>query len=176
MKGAGGQGLKRPDGLPVPSIQLLAPAPDEARMAAATYVVQQGQVLGMPIRVQPVAADAISYAVLSSRDFDVAIVGWKVSPYPGYLCDWFGASGPFHYDPTALTSQCGQLAATSDLAAARGLVHEIQRTLADEVPLVPLYADVVAEPLRGVAYPFTAILDGVAGAYGAPALAAPSDP
>jgi hypothetical protein len=55
-------------------------------------------------------------------------------------------------------------------------VHEIQRTLADEVPLVPLYADVVSEPLRGVAYPFTGLLEGLAGVYGAPALASPSVP
>jgi ABC-type transport system substrate-binding protein len=173
---AGGQGLKRPDGSPVPSMQLLAPGTDEARMAAATYVVQQAQLLGAPIRAQPVAGDAVDYAVLSSHEFDMAIVGWKISPYPGYLCDWFGASGPFHYDPTALTSQCGQLTSTSDLAAARGLMHEIQRTLAAEVPLVPLYADVVTEPLRGVAYPFTTVLDGLAGVYGAPALASPSGP
>jgi ABC-type transport system substrate-binding protein len=171
-----GQGLKRPDGSPVPSMQLLAPAPDEARMAAATYVVQQAQLLGLPIRVQPVTPDAIDYAVLSSRDFDAAIVGWKVSPYPGYLCDWFGAGGPFHYDPTVLTSQCGRVAVTADIAAAQGLVHELQRTLADEVPLVPLYADVVREPVRGVTYPFTAVLDGLAGIYGAPALASPAGP
>jgi ABC-type transport system substrate-binding protein len=173
---AGGQGLKRPDGSPVPSMQLLAPGTDEARMAAATYVVQQAQLLGAPIRVNPVTADAIDYAVLSSGAFDMAIIGWKVSSYPGYLCDWFGASGPFHYDPTALTSQCGQLAVTSDLAAARGLMREIQRTLVDEVPLVPLYADVVREPLRGVIYPFTAVLGGLADVYGAPALASPAGP
>ena len=171
-----GQGLKQPDGSPAPSIHLLAPAPDEARMAAATYAVQQWQLIGVPVRVQPVTADAIDYAVLSSRDFDMAVVGWRVSAYPGYLCDWFGASGPFHYDPTVLTSHCGQLAVTSDLAAARTLMHEIQRTLADELPLVPLYADVIREPLRGVTYPFTALLDGLTGAYGAPALASPAGP
>jgi ABC-type transport system substrate-binding protein len=64
---------------------------------------------------------------------------------------------------------------TSDLAAAQALVHEIQRTLADEVPLVPLYAGQVHERLRGVTYPFT-FLDGLAGVYGAPALASPGGP
>jgi len=176
IAGGAGQGLKRPDGSPASPLHLLAPAPDEQRMASATYVVQQGQLLGLPIRAQPVAADAVDYAVLSSREFDMAIVGWRVSPYPGYLCDWFEAGGPFHYDPTALTSHCGQLDVTSDLDAARGLLIEIQRTLADELPLVPLYADVVREPVNGISYPFTAVLDGLAGVYGAPALASPSGP
>src|SRR3990170_1341489 len=130
--------------------------------------------LGMPLRMQAVTADAIDYAVLSSGEYDMAVLGWRLSPYPGYLCDWFGAGGTFQYAATSVTSLCGELAATSDLDKAGGLVRGIQRTLAEEVPMLPLFSTVTHEDVRGLSYPFTSVLDGLAGVYGAPELAAPA--
>ena len=171
-----GQGLKRPNGSELPTIRLLAPASDEARNAAAAYVERRGLILGIPLRMQAVTADAINYAVLSSGEYDLAVLGWRLSPYPGYLCDWFGAGGTFHYDPTPVTSLCGELAAASDLERAGELMRGIQRTLAEEVPMLPLFSTVTHESIRGLSYPFTSVLDGLAGVYGAPELAAPAAP
>jgi len=171
-----GQGLRGPDGAAVPEMQLLAPASDELRMAAAAYVEQRGLILGIPLNVKPVPADVVDYAVLSSGDYDMAVVGWRASPYPGYLCDWFSAGGDFHYEPTSVTSLCGELAATSDLDKAFGLAREIQRILANEVPMVPLYSPVTTDSFRNVSYPFAEVLDGLAGVYGAPELAIPETP
>jgi peptide/nickel transport system substrate-binding protein len=171
-----GTELKSPDGQALPRLQLLAPDSDPARAQAARYVEQQGLHLGLPVSAQVVAPDVVDYAVLSSLDFNMAILGWKVSRDPGYLCDWFEAGAPFHYESASLTSQCGELAVTSDLERARSLVGGIQRTLADELPMLPLFSTAANDSYRGITYPFTSVLDGLTGVYGAPQLAAPAAP
>ena len=171
-----GAGLNGPDGTEVPRMQLLAPVSDESRTAAAAYVEQRGLMLGIPLSMQSVAADALDYAVLSSYDYDMAVVGWRLSPYPGYLCDWFNAEGVFNYHPTSVISLCGELAVTSDLDRARGLVLDLQGALGEDVPMVPLFSTVTHDSFRGIAYPFAAVLDGLTGAYGAPELAFPAEP
>jgi peptide/nickel transport system substrate-binding protein len=171
-----GQGLTGPDGTAVPPFELLVSESDEVRKAAAAYIEQQGLRLGIPLRMKPVPADVIDYAVLSSREFDMAVAGWRVSPYPGYLCNWFGASGTFPYEPRTVTALCGELAATSDLEQARALVQQIQTALAVDVPMVPLYTTVAHDRFRNVSYPFAGVLDGLGSVYGAPELAIPAVP
>jgi ABC-type transport system substrate-binding protein len=175
-RGAAGRGLTRPDGVQLAPVHALAPADDESRTTAAAYVAEKSAMLGLPTSVQAVTQDTIDYAVLSSGDFEMAVMGWRLSPYPTYLCGWFGPAGPFHYDPTSLTSLCGELAATSDLESARPLLHEVQQVLAADVPMLPLYSTLIHEDLNDVTYPFSTLLDGLAGAYGAPEWAIPTAP
>jgi len=175
-EGAAGRGLRRPDGSLVPTVRLLAPADDETRVLAATYAEQKIVGLGVPMGVETVTEDLINFAVLSSGDFEMAVMGWKVSAFPGYLCDWFGPEAPFSYDTTPMTSLCGELAATSDLEKAREQLHAMQRVLADEVPMLPLYSTPIREDMHGVTYPFASVLDGLAGVYGAPEFAIPAVP
>jgi ABC-type transport system substrate-binding protein len=145
-------------------------------MAAATYVQGQARMLGIQMTVQGTTADVINYAIFSSRDFDAAVLGWNVGRYPGYLCEWFGATKPFQYQPSRVTSLCSELEATSDLEAAQAKMHEIESALAQDVPIIPLYSGVIREPYRNVAYPFPSVLGGLRGVYGAPALALPGSP
>ena len=175
-EGAAGEGLTSPDGQALRVMQLLAPASDDLRSAAAQYVVQQAQLLGIPMTEKSVTPDVIDYVVFSSGEFDAAVLGWKVSAYPGYLCDWFGAAEPFEYEPSQVTSLCGELQAASDLDAAQAKVHEIQAALVRDVPMIPLFSGVVREPYRNVTYPFSSILGGLQGVYGAPGLATPALP
>ena len=133
-------------------------------------------VLGIQLTADGTTPDVINYAVFSSGEFDAAVVGWNVGRYPGYLCDWFGAGRPFQYQPGRVTSLCGELQATSDLDAAQAKMREIQSALAQDVPMIPLYAGLIREPYRNVAYPFASVLDGLRGVYGAPELALPGSP
>ncbi len=110
---ATGEGLISPDGKAVGAIHLMTPASDELATAAATYVQVQARVLGISLTVQSTALDVIDYAVFSSRDFDAAVVGWRVSRYPGYLCDWFGPGGTFPYAASQVAAPCDELGATS---------------------------------------------------------------
>jgi peptide/nickel transport system substrate-binding protein len=171
-----GEGLTSPDGQALPPMHLMTPAEDELRSTAAHYAAQQAQLLGIPLTDQVVTADVIDYAVFSSGQFDAAVLGWKVSHYPGYLCDWFGAGGPFEYAHSQVTSLCGELRATSDLGTAQAKIHDIQVALVRDAPMIPLFSGVVRDMYRNVTYPFRTVLGGLAGVYGAPALAVPALP
>lgn len=167
------QGLALPNGDAFPAVNLIASSSDALRVAAASYVQQQARVLGIPLSVQLVTSDEINYLVLSSHRYDMAILGWRVSAYPDYLCDWFGEGNPFHYSGSRLQSACEALNSTSDLDAARQQVYEVQSVLAQEIPFIPLYSSVNHDAYRNVMYPFRQMLDGLSGVYGAPALAVP---
>ncbi|HEY5983951.1 MAG TPA: ABC transporter substrate-binding protein [Anaerolineales bacterium] len=171
-----GELLRAPDGTEVPRLGLLVDASDDLRSSAAGYIEERARFLGLPVQVNPVSNDAVNYAVFSTAGFDLAILGWKVPAYPGYLCDWFGPSAPFQYHPSLALDLCGQLAATSDLDAAASLLHQLQQALAGDVPMIPLYTGVIHESLRGISYPFQSIPGGLAGVFGAPELAFPAAP
>ncbi len=171
-----GKGLKTSAGAPFPDLQLLAPSDDLLRAAAAAYVQDRARWLGMPLTARLVSSDTISYAVFSSDQYDLAILGWHLSAYPGYLCDWTGGSPPLYWtgaDAPPVSSQCAALTGTSDLQAARGLLFDIQSAYAQDLPLIPLYSLITGDGYRNVSYPFDRILDGLNGSYGAPSLAVP---
>jgi len=169
-----GQGLKLPNGESFTSIVLLAPKSDSPRTLAATYIQQRVSVLGIPLTVQLVSQDEINYAVFSSGRYDMALLGWRVSEYPGYLCDWFGDGNPFHYDGSRLKSACEALNSTSDLESARKQVYQIQSVLTKDLPFIPLYSGVTYDVYRNIIYPFDSMLGGLSGNYGASSLAIPA--
>jgi ABC-type transport system substrate-binding protein len=175
-KQSNGSGLTSPDGHVLPAMRLMMDAADALRAGAATYVEHQARGLGLQLATEGATPDVINYAVFSSGDFDAAVVGWTVGRYPGYLCDWFGVEKPFQYEPSTTTSLCGELQATSDLDTAQAKMRQIQSVLAQDVPMIPLYAGLIREPYRNVAYPFSSVLDGLRGVYGAPELALPASP
>lgn len=171
-----GVGLTAASGRALPATQLMTPSSDDLRIAAAAYVQHQARLLGIPVTTATVTADTIDFAVFSSHRYDMALLGWNVSPFPGYLCDWFGVGKPLQYDSVRMTTDCGDLDATSDLDRARQQIAEMQSILAADVPIIPLYTSVLHEPYRNIAYPFSQVLDGLRGVYGAPGLAFPASP
>lgn len=104
----------------------------------------------------------------------MALLGWRLSAYPGYVCEWFQAPSPFEYGSDRLTSACEAFNATADLETARRAAYEIQSILMEDLPLIPLYQVLRYEAYRNVAYPFDKVLDGLSGSYGAPSLAVPA--
>jgi peptide/nickel transport system substrate-binding protein len=176
VNGQPGNGLEGPNGSAVPVLRLLAPDSDEQRVAAAAYIEERAAALGIHFRVQAVASDALDYMVLSSGDFDAAVMGWRVGAYPGYICDWFDEGGVFNYSPSLLPALCAELQVASELEDARARVDAMQTALMHEMPIVPLYTVAVTDELQGVGYPFQSVMDGLAGVYGAPELAFPVVP
>ena len=172
----GGQGLATPDGNAIEGLQLLSIASDAEDETASFYVVRQAESIGIPLAVKATTRDVLDYSVFRSGQYDAAMLGWTVSRYPGYLCNWFGAGGPFQYEPERVVSLCGELNATNDLGGAQGKLVEIQNALAQDVPMIPLYADVVQDAFLHVTYPFENLLGGLTGNFGAPGLAMPSAP
>ena len=86
-----GQGLTLPSGKPFPLITLIVPKPeyDLVRTNDGEYEIKQMQSLGIPITLEMVDPETLHYDVFSSDDYDIAILSWTISEYPGYLCQWF---------------------------------------------------------------------------------------
>ena len=112
--------------------------------------------------------------VFSSHQYDMALLGWNVSEYPGYLCNWFKDGNPFGYQSDRLQSACEALNSTSDLTTAQKDVYEIQSILAQDLPFIPLYSGITYDAYRNIKYPFDSVLGGLSGVYGAPSLAIPA--
>jgi peptide/nickel transport system substrate-binding protein len=171
-----GKNLVDPSGKQPPSIVLLALSKeyDSMQFNEVGYFGKMINVLGMSLTVQYVSPEELRYDVFSSHQYDIAILGWHMSEYPGYLCDWFRDGNPFGYHSDRLQSACEALNSTSDLAAAQKDVYEIQSILAQNLPFIPLYSGVTYDAYRNVKYPFDHVLDGLSGIYGAPSLAIPA--
>jgi ABC-type transport system substrate-binding protein len=178
-----GVGLKRPGEFEIPTLTLLAPAEDKLRGVAAQYIAQQAKILGLSIDVKMRNFDDLLYAVYGSRDYDMALLGWRLSTYPSYLCEWFQPweQNPFVYsgdglalsEGEGLKSVCEAWSQSSELEMAKLHAFEAQTILMHDLPLIPLYSGVRFDAYRNIHYPFTEVIDGLGGLYGALELAIP---
>jgi len=184
------EGFKLPNGQAFPKINLFVPQfdnddpeHDPTRSntmygnAAGQISLSSIQIFGVSsstLNVQGVSLEDLHYDVFSSHQYDMALLGYNVSEYPGYLCDWFKDGNPFGYHSDRLRSACEALNSTSDLSTAQKDVYEIQSILAQDLPFIPLYSDVIYDAYRNIKYPFGSVLGGLSGIYGAPSLAIPA--
>jgi ABC-type transport system substrate-binding protein len=172
-----GKGLVLLNGQSVPPATLVITAADldQMQIVQADYIKDKANLLGIPMAVQYLPGfEELRYAVFSSHQYDMAIIGWRVSEYPGYLCDWFGDGNPFGYHSDRLQSACEALNLTTDLDEARKQVFEIQSVLTEDLPFIPLYSGLTYDAYRNISYPFPSVLGGLSGVYGAPSLAIPA--
>jgi ABC-type transport system substrate-binding protein len=171
-----GAGLLLPGGSPFPPVTLLAPPAeyDAGRASAAAHIEQQVRQLGISLVAQLTDPQSLRYAVYSSGQYDMAILGWRLSEYPGYLCDWFRAPSPFAYQDDKLQRACEAMNSTADLGTARSTAYEIEAILMEDLPFIPLYLEPRFDAYHGVAYPFESNLGGLSSLYGAPDLAIPN--
>lgn len=174
--GGNGNGLKGPRGTVLPAFTLLTLDQDLMRERAAQYILQQAEILGLSIDLQMVSSDELLFAVYSSGNFDLALLGWRLSAYPAYLCEWFTLPGrnPFAYNGSSHRSACEAWSQVTDLDTAKAHALAVQSALMDELPLIPLYTGIRVDAYRNIRYPFPRIVDGLGGLYGAPGLAIPA--
>jgi len=170
-----GAGLKLPDGKPFPPVTLLTTSVDYDRWreTAGIYIEMQAQYMGIPLSRQETDLETIRYSVYSSGNYDIAILGWQLSEYPSYLCEWFQSSGTFAYNGDKFGSVCDAFNSTTDLETAHQVSQEIQSILMEDLPFIPLYLGMRFENYQNVTYPFDTVLNGLSGLYGAPSLAIP---
>ena len=173
---APGEGLTRPDGSAFPSLTLLAPSAetDAQRLAAADLVAASFARLGINVTIKPLGAEELRYSVFSTGEYDMALLGWQLSDYPAYLCDWFESPSAFALPDAAVADACRTLRSTADLETAKQAVYHLQSILAGDLPFIPLYQEMHYEAWRGIAYPFQFVPDGLSGLYGAPGMAVPA--
>lgn len=170
-----GQNLALPNGEAFPKVTLLAPSKEEdpLRYAAAKYIAEQSQSLGIHLAVRESTLDEVVYAVYSSGKYDMAMMGWRLADYPAYLCEWFGGQAPLLYTGDRLKVVCETLEAETNLEAARQVVAQIESALLSELPFLPLFTVAQADVYRNLSYPSPVILNGWSGLHGAPSYAVP---
>ena len=169
-----GQGLTSVSGQAFPYVTLLSISEDSRQAADGMDIENAANIIGIPLTVKLVSPEELRYDVFSSHQYDMALLGWQLSDYPGYLCDWFKDGNPFGYQSDRLQSACEALNSTSDLSAAQKDVYEIQSILAQDLPFIPLYSGITYDAYRNIKYPFDSVLGGFSGVYGAPSLAIPA--
>jgi len=173
-----GRNLLMSNGENFPKVTLTAPAKenDALRYAAAKYIAQQAQYLGIPFAVQEMSISDVVYTVYSSQKYDMALMGWRLSEYPAYLCEMFGGQNLPLYNSRRLKTACDALGAESNLVGARQVSFQIEAALMSELPFIPLFTEMQADVYRGLSYPPPGvnILNGWNGLYGAPSYAVPS--
>ncbi len=135
-------------------------APTEHAYVAKMILLYFAQ-FGIPVEVQYASAEDVRYAVFSTGDYDLALLGWRLSDYPGYLCDWFQSPGTFAMQDPVLARACDSLRSTADLATAQQAAREAQAALMQSLPFIPLFQGVIYEGYRNLAYPFDSVPDGL---------------
>ncbi len=171
-----GKDLLYKNGEAFPMITLSAPTStaDPLRYAAAKYIAAQAQYLGIQFAVREMSADDIVYEVYSSQKYDAALIGWKLSEYPAYICEWFGGGNPMLINGDRFSAACAALRGETNIEAAKNSLRQIQSELMVELPFIPLFTTMRMEAYQNISYPAVDIWNGWSSLYGAPLYAMPS--
>ncbi len=161
-----GEGLRMPNGDPMPRMDILAPSPgyDPLRSTFAIWIERWLNEVGIPVRADLTGFNLIVDKVFTNQNFDMWILGWGLSLYPDYLEAFFhsrhsnleghNAGG---YNNPEFDRLADELLAETDVEAARQKVFEMQAFLADDLPYVPLFDTPLVEAYRSdrIEYPYT---------------------
>lgn len=168
-------------GYPAESIrpfEILVSHDDPVRVAVAQAVAERLSDLDLDVAVVPLSPDELAERVLppvrldQASSWDMAILGWRpAGPDPGeMLVHLFhsaedsilgGGLNVTGFDSAEFDGLADRYRATSDLERAGVILDRMELVLAEEVPQLPLYRDLVIEAARaGLA--FTPAVGGVA--------------
>ena len=176
-----GQGLRMPNGEPVPAMEVLAPSPgyDPLRSTFAIWIERWLSEVGIPLRANLTGFNVIVEKVFTQQDFDMWILGWGLSAFPDYLESFFhsrhsaleGYNAGGYNNPDFDRLADGLLAET-DVEAARRQVLEMQAFLAEDLPYVVLFDTPIVETYRSerIDFPYTETWGGLQSVSGMPTL------
>ena len=176
-----GQGLKMPNGEPVPAMEVLSPSAgyDPLRSTFAIWIERWLNEVGIPLRANLTGFNVIVEKVFNQQDFDMWILGWGLSPFPDYLESFFHSKhsqlegqNPGGYNNPEFDRLAERLLAETDLEAARQQVFEMQAFLAEDLPYVVLFDTPIVETYRSarVEFPYTETWGGLQSVAGMPSL------
>jgi len=166
-----------PNGEPMPAMDIVARSPgyDPLRSTFAIWIERWLNEVGIPVRADLTGFNLIVDKVFTRQDFDMWILGWKLTTYPDYLESFFhsrhsGLEGhnPGGYNNPEFDRLADQLLAETDLETARQQVFEMQVFLAEDLPYVVLFDTPLVEAYRSdrIDYPYTHSLGGLQNAAG----------
>lgn len=172
-----GEGLRMPNGEPVPSMSLLAPSAgyDPLRSTFAIWIERWMNEVGIPVRADLTGFNLIVEKVFNQQDFDMWILGWGLTLFPDYLEAFFhsrysGLEGrnAGGYNNPEFDRLADDLLAETEVEAAQQQVFQMQQFLAEELPYVVLFTTPIVETFRSdrIEFPYTDILGGLQEAAG----------
>ena len=167
-----GEGLKLPNGDPMPEITLLAPSPgyDPLRSTFAIWVERWLNEVGIPLRADLTGFNLIVEKVFTQQEFDMWMLGWGLSLFPDYLENFFHSKhsnldghNPGGYNNPEFDRLADELVAETDVGRAQQQVFKMQEFLAEELPYVTLFTTPTVETYRSekLVFPYTENLGGL---------------
>ncbi len=176
-----GEGLRMPNGEPVPDMEVMAPSPgyDPLRSTFAIWIERWLSEVGIPLRANLTGFNVIVDKVFNQQDFDMWILGWGLSSFPDYLEAFFHSRhsdleghNPGGYNNPEFDRLADELLAETDLEAARQQVFEMQAFLAEDLPYVVLFDTPIVETYRSerIEFPYTESWGGLQSSAGLPGL------
>lgn len=173
-----GEGFSLPDGTAMEKAVILGPGPsyDPQRATFNTWISEYMREMGMPVESELTGFNTILDPVFVEASFDMYILGWGLSLYPDYLCDFFDSRNdtattgnyntPGHND-AEFDALCDEFKAETDIEAAIEQAKKLQDILATNLPYIPLFnrqsIDVIS---ANVKLPYTDALGGLADSAG----------
>jgi ABC-type transport system substrate-binding protein len=134
------------------------------------------QNLGIPADSKLTGFNSIINPVFKEVDFDMYILGWNLTIYPDYLCEFFhsendtAVSGNFNtagFSNPEYDTKCDVFTEETDVQEARAQAKELQMILAEERPYIPLYYGQAVDLIRDtVELPYTDTLGGFGAVFG----------
>ena len=176
-----GEGLKMPNGDPVPSLNLLAPSAgyDPLRSTFAIWIERWLNEVGIPLRADLTGFNLIVEKVYSQQDFDMWILGWGLTTFPDYLEAFFHSRNseleghnPGGYNNSEYDGLADEFLAETDLDTAREQASRMQEFLAEDLPWVVLFTTPIVETFRSerIEFPYTEYLGGLQEVGGLPSI------
>ena len=167
-----GEGLKLPNGDPMPDLEILSPSPgyDPLRSTFAIWIERWLNDMGIPAQAKLTDFNVIVEKIGDPDGFDIWILGWGLSNFPDYLEAFFHSRhsegdglNRGGYSNPEFDSLAEQLLIETDLNAARDQVFKMQEFLADDLPYVVLFTTPLLESYRSdrLTFPYTATLGGL---------------
>ncbi len=167
-----GEGLKLPNGDPIPAMTVLAPSPgyDPLRSTFAIWIERWLNEVGIPLQADLTGFNLIVEKVFDQQDFDLWLLGWSLTLFPDYLenffhsrhssLEGFNAGG---YSNPEFDRLADELVAETDVVRAQQQVFKMQEFLAEELPYITLFTTPTVETYRSdrLTFPYTETLGGL---------------
>ena len=173
-----GTGLRMPNGELMPETTILGPGPayDPQRASFNQWISEWLRELGMPVESELTGFNTILNPVFVDANFDMYILGWGLTIYPDYLCDFFASwndtatTGNYNtpgYNNAEYDALCEAFMAETNIQEAQTQAKELQAFLAKDLPYMPLFNRQSIDLINNrVQLPYTDVLGGIADANG----------
>jgi len=170
-----GTGLRMPNGELMPDTTILGPGPayDPQRASFNQWIGEWMRELGMPVKSELTGFNTILDPVFTNASFDIYILGWGLTLYPDYLCDFFhskwgvleagelvGYNTP-GFNDAEFDDACDAFFLETDIVKAQEQAYILQDRLAEGRPYIPLFYRQAIDLINTrVALPYVETLGG----------------